>query len=75
MCSITRQWGGNHTHVIDDDDDDDEDVYIYLADMHLDEWDACRVVVYTVIEWDQQQYETFVENKCKPGKSSRSSDA
>ncbi|KAL6342857.1 hypothetical protein AAG906_016876 [Vitis piasezkii] len=24
---------------------------------------------------DRQQYETFVENKCKPGESARSSDA
>ena len=59
--------GGKYKHVIDEedgenneeeeDDDDDDDVYMYLANMHLDQRHAYRAAVQAskASEWNQQQ--------------------
>ncbi|KAL6312444.1 hypothetical protein AAG906_021660 [Vitis piasezkii] len=48
--------GARHTHVMDEDDDDDEgeEVYMYPADMNLDEQDAYREAVCAskAMEWE-----------------------
>ena len=48
--------GARHTHVMDEDDDDDEgeEVYMYPADMNLDERDAYREAVCAskAMEWE-----------------------
>ena len=64
--------GGRHRHVIDEEDEenlDDDDVYLYMVDMHLDEQQAYRVVVWAskAIEWNQQQEEHFLRDKRKIG--------
>ena len=71
--------GARHTHVMDEDDDDDEDeeVYMYPANMDLDERDAYREVVRAskATEWERQQHENLVGSKRKTGESSRRSGA
>ena len=48
--------GARHRHVMDEDNDDDEveEVYMYPANMHLDEQDAYQDVVRAskAIEWE-----------------------
>ena len=48
--------GARHTHVMDEDDDEDEgeEVYMYPADMNLDERDAYREAVCATkaMEWE-----------------------
>ncbi|RVW33079.1 hypothetical protein CK203_102310 [Vitis vinifera] len=63
--------GARHTHDMDEDDDDDEDeeVYMYPANMDLDERDAYREVVRAskATEWERQQHENLVGSKRKTG--------
>ena len=64
---------GRHSHLIDDDDEDEEEeedgVYMYPADMTLDERAefraACRALKGS--EWNRQQ-EGFMRGKRKMGK-------
>ena len=37
--------GVRHTHVMDEGDDDDDEVYMYPADMDLDERDAYQEAI------------------------------
>ena len=61
--------GGSHRHFFNDDEEDD-DVYMYLADMNLDERvdyrAACRAS--KASEWNRQQEEGFMRSKRKIGK-------
>ena len=63
-AQLRGTMGARHTHDMDEDDDDDEDeeVYMYPANMDLDERDAYREVVRAskATEWERQQYETLV---------------
>ena len=61
--------GVRHTHVMDEGDDDDDEVYMYPADMDLDERDVYREVVRAskATEWERQQYETLIGSKRKTG--------
>ena len=64
--------GGIHRHVIDEEDEenlDDDDVFMYPADMHLDEQHAYRAAVRAskAIEWNQQEKEHFVRDKSETG--------
>ncbi|RVW94930.1 hypothetical protein CK203_034508 [Vitis vinifera] len=70
--------GARHTHVMDEDDDDDDDdedeeLYMYPANMDLDERDAYREAVRPskATKWEQQQHENLVGSKRKIGESSR----
>ena len=53
--------GGRHHTMIDDEKEEegDEDVYMYLADMHLDERDEYREAVCAskASEWNREQAE------------------
>ncbi|RVW69882.1 hypothetical protein CK203_060700 [Vitis vinifera] len=65
--------GAHHTHLVNEDDDDedaeDEDVYMYLAYMHPDEWDAYRCIVRAskASDWEREQHENIVGSKRIPG--------
>ena len=66
--------GARHTHVMDEDDDDDDDdedeeLYMYPANMDLDERDAYREAVRAskATEWERQQHENLVGSKRKTG--------
>ena len=63
--------GARHTH----DMDEDEEVYMYPANMDLDErdayWEAVRASKAT--EWERQEHENLVGSKRKTGESSRRS--
>ena len=78
ICAQLRgTMGASDTHLIDENDDEDakdEDMYMYPTDMYPNEWDANRFAVHAskATEWECQQYENIVGNKCKTGKSSRS---
>ena len=65
--------GGRHHTIIDDDEGEegDEDVYMYLADMHLDERDEYREAIHAskANEWNREQAEGFMRDKRKIGKS------
>ena len=62
---------------MDKNDDEDEEVYMYLVDMHSDEWDGYQEIVHAsnAIEWERQQYEIVVVSKHKIGESSCPSGA
>ena len=61
--------GGKHHSLIDDDDEEegDENVYMYPADMHLDERDEYREAVHTSKsrEWNRDQVVGFMIDKRK----------
>ena len=62
---------GRHHTIIDDDDEGGEDVYMYLANMHLDERDKYREAVRAskASEWNREHVEGFMRCKIKIGKS------
>ena len=65
---------GSHGHLVDDDDgeeEEEEDVYMYPADMNLDERADYRVTCHASkpSEWNRQQEEGFTRSKKKMGKS------
>ena len=62
---------------MDKNDDEDEEVYMYLVDMHSDEWDGYQEIVHAsnATEWERQQYEIVVGSKRKTGESSCPSGA
>ena len=65
---------GKHHSLSDDDDEEkegDEDVYMYSADMHLDERDEYREAVCAskASEWNREQATEFMRGKRKIGKS------
>ena len=71
-AELQDTMGGRHRHVIDEEDEenlDDDDVFMYPADMHLDEQHAYRAAVRAskAIEWNQQEKEHFVRDKSETG--------
>ena len=69
--------GGSHRHLFDDGDDDeeeneeeDDDVYMYTADMNLDERADYQAACCAskASEWNRQQEEGFMKDKRKFGK-------
>ena len=64
--------GKHHSLIVDDDEEEgDEDVYMYPADMHLDERGEYQEAVRAskVSEWNQDQAVGFMIGKIKIGKS------
>ena len=68
--------GGRHRHLIDEDEEEEEeeeeeDVYMYLADMTLDDIAEVQAACHAskASEWNRQQEEGFTRSKRKMGKS------
>ena len=65
--------GGRYHTIIDDNEEDegDKDVYIYPADIHLDERDEYREAVRAskASEWNGEHVERFMRDKIKIRKS------
>ena len=73
-AELRGTMGGSHRHLFDEGDDDDEendDVYMFPANMNLNEQAdyqaACRTS--KASEWNRQQKEGFMRGKRKIGKS------
>ena len=64
-AELRGTMGGKHHSLID------EDVYMYPADMHLDERDEYRGAVHAskASEWNRDQVVGFMRGKRKIGKS------
>ena len=73
-AELRGTMGGKHLTLFDDDEDEeegDEDVYMYPADIHLDERDEYREAVHAskASEWNREHVAGFMRGKREIGKS------